>query len=208
MRETQREGANEREAEGGRQRQTLPTFHPKSKLITSRVGGAAALTERRPRKTARWAAMAPLCVWGLHSPCCQVRTAAQRGASEVCLAKSARRPLEPRSGTVRRAPPASAGAGRFARAGAASAVLLSTLVSALASAIVHLLFASVSEAGTWPAFWRFVGGSAAVRRRSPKCRKHAVFFHGSSWRYGGDCDGMSQVGSFPQNTRGVGFFRK
>ncbi len=48
------------------------------------------------------------------------------------------------------------------RLGAGSAVLLSTLVAALASAIVHLLFASVSEPGSWPTLWRFVGGSAAV----------------------------------------------
>jgi two-component system sensor histidine kinase AlgZ len=48
------------------------------------------------------------------------------------------------------------------RVGAASAVLLSTGVAAVASAVVHLLFASVSEPGTWPGVWRFVGGSAAV----------------------------------------------
>jgi two-component system sensor histidine kinase AlgZ len=48
------------------------------------------------------------------------------------------------------------------RLGAGSAVLLSTLVAALASAIVHLLFASLGDPGSWPTFWRFVGGSAAV----------------------------------------------
>lgn len=48
------------------------------------------------------------------------------------------------------------------RLGAGSAVLLSTLMAALASAIVHLLFATVGDPGSWPTFWRFVGGSAAV----------------------------------------------
>ncbi len=48
------------------------------------------------------------------------------------------------------------------RLGALAAVALSTLVAAVAAAVVHALFASVGEAEAWPGFWRFVGGSCAV----------------------------------------------
>jgi two-component system sensor histidine kinase AlgZ len=48
------------------------------------------------------------------------------------------------------------------RTGAWAAVLLAALVAGIASAIVHALFASVGETGTWPGFWRFVAGSATV----------------------------------------------
>ncbi len=49
-----------------------------------------------------------------------------------------------------------------ARTGALVAVAGATLGAAAAAAVVHTLFASVSEAGTWPGAFRFVGGSAAM----------------------------------------------
>ncbi|MEP6633069.1 MAG: histidine kinase [Luteimonas sp.] len=51
------------------------------------------------------------------------------------------------------------------RTGALLAVALATVVAAMASAIVHGLFASSVDAAAnsaWPGFWRFVGGSAAI----------------------------------------------
>lgn len=49
-----------------------------------------------------------------------------------------------------------------ARLGAATALAMVVVVSSVAAAIVHALFASVGDAGTWPTLTRFVGGSSAV----------------------------------------------
>jgi len=48
------------------------------------------------------------------------------------------------------------------RIGALLAVAGATAVAGVAAAIVHGLFASVSEPGSWPDGWRFVSGSASV----------------------------------------------
>ena len=49
------------------------------------------------------------------------------------------------------------------RTGALFAVFLATLVAGIAAAIVHALFGSVVGAdSSWPGFWRFVAGSAAI----------------------------------------------
>ena len=48
------------------------------------------------------------------------------------------------------------------RMGALLAVAGATAVAGAAAAIVHGVFASVGEPGSWPDGWRFVGGSASV----------------------------------------------
>jgi len=48
------------------------------------------------------------------------------------------------------------------RTGALAAVALAAAVAALVAGIVHALFASVGEAGSWPSSLRFVTGSAGV----------------------------------------------
>ena len=50
-----------------------------------------------------------------------------------------------------------------AQTGAMLAVALATVVTGVAAAIVHGLFASVGDpSGPWPGFWRFVAGSAGI----------------------------------------------